>query len=230
MPDDADGRVSRPAARLAAAPTPALLPLRWLPAQRLPRPPLRAIPAPGPSGSVGPGEVPSPLAGRVTAVVVAAGQEVKEGDHLLTLEAMKMNTFVFAPTSGKIVQMKTAVGDAVEENQVLMRIGLIGRAVMPVSEFARARFKRCLSAELHRLSLMARVDAARVRDGRLDESAGCRFAGCGMPSGPTMQSAGRGRFQRNWVSDEGGFWLSAVVPFQSRFEDGGVALAIGCGL
>ncbi len=26
------------------------------------------------------------------------------------------------------------------------------------------------------------------------------------------QSAGRGRFQRSWVSDEGGLWLSAVVP------------------
>jgi biotin carboxyl carrier protein len=63
------------------------------------------------------------LAGRVTAVVVAAGQTVKEGDHLLTLEAMKMNTFVFAPKAGKVLEIKTAVGDAVEENQVLMRVG-----------------------------------------------------------------------------------------------------------
>jgi biotin carboxyl carrier protein len=54
--------------------------------------------------------------------VVVAGQTVKEGDHLLTLEAMKMNTFVFAPKSGKVAEIKTAVGDAVEENQVLMRI------------------------------------------------------------------------------------------------------------
>jgi biotin carboxyl carrier protein len=53
---------------------------------------------------------------------VSAGQSVKEGDHLLTLEAMKMNTFVFAPKSGKISEIKTAVGEAVEENQVLMRI------------------------------------------------------------------------------------------------------------
>lgn len=28
------------------------------------------------------------------------------------------------------------------------------------------------------------------------------------------QTAGRGRFQRKWVSDEGGLWLSAVVPTQ----------------
>jgi biotin carboxyl carrier protein len=87
-----------------------------------------APPQPQPQASVvaGPaaaGDVPSPLAGRVTAVVVAAGQNVKEGDHLLTLEAMKMNTFVFAPKSGKVAEVKIAVGDAVEENQVLMRIG-----------------------------------------------------------------------------------------------------------
>jgi len=80
-------------------------------------------PAVAPAGPAGPGDVPSPLAGRVTAVVVTAGQSVKEGDHLLTLEAMKMNTFVFAPKGGKVAEIKVAVGEAVEENQVLLRIG-----------------------------------------------------------------------------------------------------------
>jgi biotin carboxyl carrier protein len=54
--------------------------------------------------------------------VVSVGQDVKEGDHLLTLEAMKMNTFVFAPQSGKVVEIKASVGDAVEEGQALMTI------------------------------------------------------------------------------------------------------------
>jgi biotin carboxyl carrier protein len=36
---------------------------------------------------------------------------------------MKMNTFVFAPKAGKVTEIKTAVGDAVEEHQILMRIG-----------------------------------------------------------------------------------------------------------
>jgi glutaconyl-CoA/methylmalonyl-CoA decarboxylase subunit gamma len=70
----------------------------------------------------GPGDVPSPLAGRVTAVEVSAGQDVKEGDHLLTLEAMKMNTFVFAPRSGKVAELKAAVGDVVQEGQSLASI------------------------------------------------------------------------------------------------------------
>src|SRR5690349_19647555 len=30
------------------------------------------------------------------------------------------------------------------------------------------------------------------------------------------QTAGRGRFQRQWVSDAGGLWLSAVVPVETN--------------
>ena len=112
---------SGPAPAPGAAPpviasTPALAPVPT-PAPAAPAP--AAAAAAGPSG---PGDVVSPLTGRVTAVVVTAGQAVKEGDHLLTLEAMKMNTFVFSPKTGKVAEIKTAVGDAVEENQVLMRI------------------------------------------------------------------------------------------------------------
>ncbi len=89
--------------------------------------PIASPSAPPPSSasapaSAGPGDVPSPLAGRVTAVNVQAGQEVKEGDHLLTLEAMKMNTFVMAPRSGKVNEVKVAVGSAVEEGQALVTL------------------------------------------------------------------------------------------------------------
>ena len=97
------------------------------PAVAAPAPPTPApaspAPAPAPaSSSAGPGEVPSPLAGRVTAVVVTKDQPVKEGDHLLTLEAMKMNTFVFAPRSGKVAELKVSVGSVVQEGQTLATI------------------------------------------------------------------------------------------------------------
>jgi len=36
---------------------------------------------------------------------------------------MKMNTFVFAPRSGKVTVVNTQVGAVVEENQVLVTIG-----------------------------------------------------------------------------------------------------------
>jgi biotin carboxyl carrier protein len=86
---------------------------------------LVAAPAPSPAAAPaasGPGDVPSPLAGRVTAINVQAGQDVKEGDHLITLEAMKMNTFVMAPRAGKVKEVKVAVGTAVEEGQGLVAL------------------------------------------------------------------------------------------------------------
>ena len=116
VPDETSSPVATAvsAAPAVAAPQPAAAPAAPAPAP--------APVATAPSGPSGPGDVPSPLAGRVTAVVVTVGQEVKEGDHLVTLEAMKMNTFVFAPKSGKVAEIQTAVGSAVEEGQSLVRI------------------------------------------------------------------------------------------------------------
>jgi len=44
-----------------------------------------------------------------------------------------------------------------------------------------------------------------------------------------VQTAGRGRFQRSWVSDAGGLWLSAVVPIDITSE-GGRLLPLAAGL
>ena len=111
LPEDAGALpAAQPAAAAPAAPV-------AVPAPAAPPAPAASA---APKAAAGPGAVPSPLAGRVTAVVVKAGQEVKEGDHLLTLDAMKMNTFVFAPKTGKVAEIKAAVGDAVEEGQALM--------------------------------------------------------------------------------------------------------------
>jgi glutaconyl-CoA/methylmalonyl-CoA decarboxylase subunit gamma len=91
-------------------------------------PPSVSAPAPPPppalvaQTSVGPGEVRSPLAGRIIAINVQPGQAVKEGDHLLTVEAMKMNTSVTAPKAGKVGEILTTVGAAVDEGQILARI------------------------------------------------------------------------------------------------------------
>lgn len=118
LPDETStpATAAAPTAPAVAAPPP---PPTVAPVATAPSP---APVATAPAGPAGPGDVPSPLAGRVTAVVVTVGQEVKEGDHLVTLEAMKMNTFVFAPKSGKVAEIQTAVGSAVEEGQSLVRI------------------------------------------------------------------------------------------------------------
>ncbi len=69
------------------------------------------------SGTGAPGEILSPLAGTVAQINSAPGTEVKEGDVLVTLEAMKMMTSIPSPQSGKVKEVLIAVGDAVEEGQ-----------------------------------------------------------------------------------------------------------------
>ena len=68
------------------------------------------------------GEVPSPLAGKIISVDVAVGQEVQEDKQVVTLEAMKMNTYVFAPRSGKVTAIMAVAGTAVEEGSPLLVI------------------------------------------------------------------------------------------------------------
>lgn len=67
-----------------------------------------------------PGAVPSPLAGKVIAVDVQPGQAIEAGANLITLEAMKMNTFVTAPRAGTVDSIQVKVGDPVEEGQALL--------------------------------------------------------------------------------------------------------------
>jgi glutaconyl-CoA/methylmalonyl-CoA decarboxylase subunit gamma len=81
--------------------------------------------APAPSAgaaSAGPGEVPSPLAGRVVAINCKVGESVEAGATLITLEAMKMNTFVQAPAAGKVTDILVKEGDGVEEGQPLVKL------------------------------------------------------------------------------------------------------------
>jgi biotin carboxyl carrier protein len=118
VPEESDGTAAAAAAALPSAPAPFTPPPVAQPAPA----PSAPVAVPAPAAGSGPGDVPSPLAGRVIEIVVKPGQEVKQNDHLVTLEAMKMNTFVFAPKSGKVAEINVAVGDAVGEGQVLAKI------------------------------------------------------------------------------------------------------------
>ncbi len=67
-----------------------------------------------------PGAIKSPLAGKVVSVDVRIGQQVDEGQQVATLEAMKMNTYIYAPAAGTIREVCVNPGDAVEEGAVLI--------------------------------------------------------------------------------------------------------------
>ena len=64
-----------------------------------------AAPAPAPApapAAAGAGDIPSPLAGKVVSLDVAPGTAVTAGDQIMTLEAMKMDTIIYAPSAGTI--------------------------------------------------------------------------------------------------------------------------------
>ncbi|MDF2181807.1 sodium-extruding oxaloacetate decarboxylase subunit alpha [Neptuniibacter sp. CAU 1671] len=66
--------------------------------------------------------VPAPLAGNIWKVEVAAGQTVQEGDVLVILEAMKMETEVRAARSGTIVSVDVKEGDSVQVGDSLVTL------------------------------------------------------------------------------------------------------------
>ncbi len=64
----------------------------------------------------------APMPGMVTGVNVGVGHPVKEGDPLVTLEAMKMLTTISAIQDGVVKEILVKVGEAVETDDLLMRL------------------------------------------------------------------------------------------------------------
>jgi oxaloacetate decarboxylase alpha subunit len=82
-----------------------------------------AAAAPAAAPAAGSGEpVPAPLAGNIWKVQVAAGQAVQEGDVLVILEAMKMETEVRAARAGTVVSVDVKEGDAVQVGDSLLTL------------------------------------------------------------------------------------------------------------
>ena len=67
-------------------------------------------------------EVRAPFAGKVVKIEIADGASVAEDDEILVIEAMKMETPMYAPCSGKVSGIQVKEGDKVEEDQVLITI------------------------------------------------------------------------------------------------------------
>lgn len=66
------------------------------------------------------GRLTAPMPGKIVAVLVAKAQEVKKGDALLIMEAMKMEHTISAPHDGVIDDVLYAIGDQVSEGAQLL--------------------------------------------------------------------------------------------------------------
>ncbi|MBN9546342.1 MAG: acetyl-CoA carboxylase biotin carboxyl carrier protein [Alphaproteobacteria bacterium] len=113
-------RVARAGAMAAIA---AAAPVVSAPAQA-------AAPAAAPSSGPQPGAVASPMVGTVYAApepgkppFVKVGQQVKEGDTLFIVEAMKTMNPIPAPRSGTIKEICVENGSPVEFGQILLILG-----------------------------------------------------------------------------------------------------------
>lgn len=67
-------------------------------------------------------EIKAPMPGLVLQIVVAEGQEVKEGDKILILGAMKMENSIVIQTNAVIKKIPVVAGQAVEKGQVLVEL------------------------------------------------------------------------------------------------------------
>ena len=96
----------------APAPQPAAAPAQAAPAA--------AAPAAKPAGA---GEkVPSPLPGVIIEISVKEGQQVKQGQKLVILEAMKMENEIPAPKDGTVTEIHVHKGDSLQEGDPVVTI------------------------------------------------------------------------------------------------------------
>lgn len=82
-------------------------------------------PAAPPAGAGGSGDghgIRAPLSGSVSRILVEEGQEIAQGDVVLVLEAMKMETEITAPEAGTVSRVLVSPADTVAGGQVLVEL------------------------------------------------------------------------------------------------------------
>ncbi len=109
-----------PKAAPKVAPKPAAAPA---PAPAAPAPQPAAAPAPAPAAAATGTAVLSPLPGVILDLKVQVGQQVKAGETVAILEAMKMENNINAECDGVVTAIKVAKGDSILEGAEIMLIG-----------------------------------------------------------------------------------------------------------
>jgi pyruvate carboxylase len=69
-----------------------------------------------------PNQIAAPLPGVVVGVAVVLGDPVRKGQKLLSIEAMKMETTLYAERPGRVAEVLAAVGRQVETGELLIRL------------------------------------------------------------------------------------------------------------
>ena len=83
----------------------------------------QSAPAAAPAAAAGDQEVKAPMAGTILDVKVAVGQQVKKGQVIAILEAMKLENEVVSTADGTVKQVLVQKGQAVTNQQALVIVG-----------------------------------------------------------------------------------------------------------
>lgn len=86
------------------------------------------VAASAPAAPAGTTMMKSPLPGSIVKVLVQAGQEVKKGDTMLTMESMKMENIIAAEVSGKVKAVLVQPGQNVMQDAPLVEIEIAASA------------------------------------------------------------------------------------------------------
>jgi biotin carboxyl carrier protein len=65
-------------------------------------------------------EIKIPMSGKITDVFVGSGSELKEGDVIAILQAMKMDNQIKSPRNGKIKEIKVSKNQSVKQGDILV--------------------------------------------------------------------------------------------------------------
>ncbi len=80
-----------------------------------------AAPAPAAAGEGT--KINAPMQGTILSVAVSVGADVKKGDVICILEAMKMENEIFAPCDGKVTSVAVTKGQSVPTGALIATVG-----------------------------------------------------------------------------------------------------------
>jgi pyruvate carboxylase len=69
-----------------------------------------------------PCQLGAPIPGVITGLHTTVGRNITKGEKLVTLEAMKMQTTIYAPEAGVVAEILVKVGDPVESKDLLLKL------------------------------------------------------------------------------------------------------------
>jgi biotin carboxyl carrier protein len=64
-------------------------------------------------------ELRAPISGRIIEVLVKAGDDIKKGQQVVVLEAMKMQNHIYSPITAKISELRVKEGQSVKTGEIL---------------------------------------------------------------------------------------------------------------